>query len=327
MSTFCLTIPYKAEITFLCFIISGTDVPNRSGILTEQCDCFGEQAYKAYCALSQRKKTKLQCKKKNKPKKQTTPKTGFVPALKGWEQSRKMPQKLLYKLLGWVFNHLDFILFECRSQREGRDQAAFYCSSPSLPFLPSIYLGSLFSKPVWKTQCGCILFCKYQLRPGRPEMKAAAVCCRTRRYKHACGHSPASHFALHPPSTSPHTLFFQLIECHLCLCMEQVSLVNSLNKLSLKKKDSDVSLHRCRHHSGECYLHTNTLLFTVCAAGRAVPEGHWSKMEHGLLCCCCCRLMWTFIKFPLGGAESFLVCEALKSGLSKSDSQESRSCF
>lgn len=63
VSTFHLTIPSKAEIVFLCFILSGADIPNRSGILAEQCDCFEDQTFKAFCALSQSKKNKTEIQK------------------------------------------------------------------------------------------------------------------------------------------------------------------------------------------------------------------------------------------------------------------------
>lgn len=56
VSTLCLTIHSKVEVVFLCFILSRGDVLNRSSILTEQWDCFGDQTFKAHYALSQSKK-------------------------------------------------------------------------------------------------------------------------------------------------------------------------------------------------------------------------------------------------------------------------------
>lgn len=106
------------------------------------------------------------------------------------------------------------------------------CSSPSLPFLPRIYVGIPFNMPLFKTQHSCILFCKHQLRPGKPEIKATQLSVVGPEDTNMLAYRALKvAFALPPP-----TYFFQLTECHLCLCMEQVSLVNSLNKLNFKKR-------------------------------------------------------------------------------------------
>lgn len=74
---------------------------------------------------------------------------------------------------------------------------------------------SVFTTPVFKTRCGCILFCKYQLRPGGSAIKAtAAVWYKPGRYKHACIQSPSSSFC--PPPWPP-ILFFRSLDV-ICAC-------------------------------------------------------------------------------------------------------------
>lgn len=95
----------------------------------------------------------------------------------------------------------------------------------------------------------------------------------------------AQHVAVALP---PHTYFFQLVECHLCLCMEQVSLVNSLNKLNFFKKilmsvytGADIirenaictQTHYCllsALQSEQCQKGTEARWSTVCFAAAAV---------------------------------------------------------